>query len=502
MTSKRAENSDDDLSRSVRSSMSWNLLEQGFSQIVVVLVFIFLTYKLEPAVFGIFALAVICIDYFSIYGKGAAIDTLLRRQKFDQKQLDSAFWILLACYGVGVVICFFIGWFLALASGEDALKYILPALCLTLIPSAIEIVPSALLYRARDFKGSALRQVFGASLGAAAAIACAFSEYPEWTLVAQRLVQVTVAATVMCLRAKWIPRLSFDRGIAGGFLKDWSKIFLSQIIAVSLPRSIDLIVGLSLGAAQLGVMRVASRLVSSIYGIIGAPIGRLWVILVSETDKPELRSQIYGDLTHLTGMVFVPVFFGIFALSDEFVGLVLGAEYQGAAPVLQILSVVGLISPFYYFRNAAFTAIGLLNKLLLFCVIDVIVAAALCLIMIELGFGLTGAVASLIGVAILQSFLTTPVLLKEMHSNVSVLIHRLTPAYLAGGFMVGAVFLAKHAFGADLNWGVTLLLVLTGAMAFFGFLVCFYRRWLVDAVAVAVPSVKNHPKVRRLIGSD
>ncbi|MEO1660032.1 MAG: oligosaccharide flippase family protein [Pseudomonadota bacterium] len=502
MTSNRPENSDDDLSRSVRSSMSWNLLEQGFSQIVVVVVFIFLTYKLEPAVFGIFALAVICIDYFGIQGKGAAIDTLLRRQKFDQKNLDSAFWILLACYGVGGVICFVIGWLLALASGEDSLKYILPALCLTLIPSAIEVVPGALLYRARDFKGTAIRQVFGASLGAVAAIACAFSEYPEWTLVAQRLVQVTVAAAVMCLRAKWIPKRSFDREISASFFKDWTKVFLSQFIAVSLPRSIDLIVGLSLGATQLGVMRVASRLVSSIYGIIGASIGRLWVILVSETDKPELRSQIYGDLTHLTGMVFVPVFFGIFALSDEFVGFVLGDEYQGAASVLQILSVVGLISPLYYFRNAAFTAIGLLNKLLFFCVIDVVVASILCLVMIKLGFGLIGAVSSLIGVAILQSILTTPVLLKEMHSNASVLIHRLMPAYLAGGFMAAIVFLSKSAFAADLNLGVTLLLVLTGAMAFFGFLVCFYRRWLVDAVAVAVPSVKNHPRVKRLISSD
>ena len=499
MTTDRDNTHDDDFSRSVRSSMSWNLLEQGFSQVVVVLVFIFLTYKLEPAVFGIFALAVICIDYFCIQGKGAAIDTLLRRQTFDQKSLDSAFWTLVAFFGVGVAICFSVGWGLAIISGEEALKYILPALCLTLIPSAVEIIPGALLYRVRDFKGTALRQVFGASLGAVAAIICAFSEYPEWTLVAQRLVQVTTAATVMCLRAKWIPTFGFDRGLARGFFKDWAKVFLSQSIAVSLPRSIDLIVGVGLGAAQLGVMRVASRLVASIYAIIGTPIARLWVILVSEADEPELRSQIYRNLTHLTALVFVPVFFGLLTLSEEFVSLILGDEYQGAASVLQILSVVGLIAPLYYFRNAAFTAIGLLNKLVMFCAIDVVVASALCLMMIRLGFGLNGAVASLVGVAIFQSILTTPILLKEMHAKASMLYNRLAPAYLAGAVMAIVVFAMKRGFETNFNWAFALVFIVTGALVFFGFLAGFYRRWLVDAIAVALPSIRDHPTVKRLV---
>lgn len=493
-------NQDSDISRSVRSSMIWSVLEYGFSQVVTVCVFIFLTFQLEPAVFGIFALAVILIDYFVGQGKSAAVDVLLRRQEFDKLQLNSAFCALSGSYFAGLILCFVVGLLIANLSGEEIFRFMLPALCLTLIPTVLEIVPGAILSKARDFKGAALRQVLGTSCGGVVAVLFAVSDYPEWTLVAQRLTQVTICALFMCLRAKWFPSLNFDAAKAKSFLKDWSKVFFAQSIAISLSRVIDLIVGLSLGTTELGVLRIASRLIGTLYGVLGTAIGRIWVILVSEIDDPTVRSGLYSNLTHLSGLIFIPVFFGLFALSEECVSLILSAEYQGAGQLLQVFSIVGLFAPLVYFRNAAFTALGLLDKLVVFCLIDIVIATILCLTFIGLGFGLTGAVASLICVAIFQSFLIAPVLLEEMSTKARVIINVLVPAYLAGAVMCATLFIIKALLNSDPNWGHTLLLIITGAAIFFGFLLCFYRRWLVDGIAFAVPSLRDHPMIIKLVG--
>ena len=500
MTKDGAHNHGEDISRSVRSSMSWNMLEYAFSQIVTVLVFVFLTYKLEPAVFGIFALTVIVIDYFCLQGKSAGIDALVRRQNFGKLQLNSAFGTLVGTYSIGLIFCFIAGMMIATFSGEDIVRLMLPALCLTLIPCVIEIVPGAILSKARDFKGSAIRQVLGTSLGAIIAVVFAFSDYPEWTLVAQRLTQTTACAIFMCLRAKWFPTFSFDFEMARSFFKDWARVFLAQAIAVSIGRSVDLIVGLGIGTTELGVMRIATKLTSALYAVLGAPIGRLWVILVSEADQPALRATLYRDLTRLASLLFIPAFFGLFMMSSELVDLVLGDSYKSAASVLRVLSIAGFIAPLYYFRIAAFTAVGLLNKLVVFSCMDVIVASAFCLIFIHLGFGLPGAVASFVGVAIFQSFMITPILLREMHTKANVLAQALFPAYVAGTIMAIGLFVLKSAFGSEPTWVHTILLVLSGAVIFFGCLLCLFRRWLIDTIAIAVPSIKDHQFVAKLIG--
>ena len=187
-------------------------------------------------------------------------------------------------------------------------------------------------------------------------------------------------------------------------------------------------------------------------------------------------------------------------MSDEFVTLVLDDAYAGAAPILKVLSIVGLIAPLYYFRNSAFTAIGLLDKLVKFCSIDVAVATVLCLVMVNLGFGLTGAVSTFIGVAMVQSFLTTPVLLKEMHTKPSELISKLVPAYVAAGFMALVLLTIKSYVIEETTWMNAIGLVFLGVVFFFGFLIVFFKKWFFDGIAVIAPSVMELPRVKKLMG--
>ncbi len=175
------------------------------SQISTMGVFIFLTFVLDPVVFGVFALAVIAIDYFQIQGRTAAMDVLIKRNNFDRRNMSSAFWVFAGVNAIGLGICFLVGTALSYQVDEPLLRVILPALCLTLIPTVIEMPGQAHLIKQRDFKGIAIRNVLASGLGAIVAVITAFSPAPEWALVTQRATAQLVSVVFICIRARWFP---------------------------------------------------------------------------------------------------------------------------------------------------------------------------------------------------------------------------------------------------------------------------------------------------------
>ncbi len=81
------------LEKAFRSSMSWNVGDRIISQAVTMVTFMFLTYKLSPTTFGLFALGVIAVDYFTVQARSGAVDAIIQGRRYDRKAMNTAFWI-------------------------------------------------------------------------------------------------------------------------------------------------------------------------------------------------------------------------------------------------------------------------------------------------------------------------------------------------------------------------------------------------------------------------
>jgi len=66
---------------SFRSALSWNMLNIGVGQVMTLGIFLLLTTRLSPTVFGIFALALVFIEFFNAEGRFSIIDTILQKQR-------------------------------------------------------------------------------------------------------------------------------------------------------------------------------------------------------------------------------------------------------------------------------------------------------------------------------------------------------------------------------------------------------------------------------------
>jgi teichuronic acid exporter len=478
------------LARVFGSQMMWSTANNFATNLVTMFVFIFLTYQLEPAVFGIFALGVIIVDYFNFQARSACIDACVQRRYYSPLEMDSAFWAMMAVTVVVIVICGFAGLWLAQANDLPSLAVVMPVLALTLLPVPLQVPTSAIMGRDYDFKGNAIRTIISVAAGGVAAIAAVFMGAPEWALVAQRGVQVTATSAFSVLRVRWWPGFSFSLPLAAGFLKDAGRIFAAQAIASSQMRVLDLVVAFGFGATAVGLMRIASRFVEMLLGTFVAPISSLWVLLLSEKGKDRIdRDLIYRRLSQMSAIIALPMFAGLALCSEEVIAVTLASDYAPAASLLSIFCLVGLFSPVTYFRNAAMIAVKRLNLLITYSVLDVVVVIIAALLLMR--YSVEAVVASLLILEIVRVALTVPLLLKEMKTKASALFLAMLPAYAATAVMAAAVFAIDVQAASFGPWIQLALKISTGGFAYVGYLLIFHRKWSMTAINMLRPQKRE-----------
>ncbi|MEL7453044.1 MAG: oligosaccharide flippase family protein, partial [Pseudomonadota bacterium] len=425
------------------SAMSWNIAEMAVSQSIVLGVIIFLEWRLGLRVFGLFALSVVFIDLIYQQGRSASVDTLMQGRDFSQRTLSSAFFAMLGMLLLTLPVLCVYGYYIADLNNEPVLKWMVPALALTLLPLPLGVPPTAKLNHALDFKGIAIRGILAAGLGGGAAIAVALGPHAEWALVAQRGVAILASVGFLMLRAKWVPSIQFDSRLASGFLRDMWRIFFAQGLAALVIPILYLVVGRYFGTAAVGALRIASKFAEMIYGAIAAPMGSLWVIFQTrQAMTAQEKRGLYVDLSKMAAMVCLPVFAGGALIAEDLVALLLSDRAGGVANLLIVFCVIGLAAPVFYFRNHAFTALGRLNELILFAIADVSITAIAALATAHFGAPVEAVAASLGLHFCVSIILFTPILLREMETRLSRLIAAMTPAYIAVFAMAMAVMVA------------------------------------------------------------
>lgn len=470
---------------SFRSALSWNMLNIGVGQVMTLGIFLLLTTRLSPTVFGIFALALVFIEFFNAEGRFSIIDTILQKQRFDKASLSTIFWVAFGIYGAFAALFFFLAPIIANAFGYPDITGVLRALAVTLLIIPFSFAPAAALFERHDFKATTLRVLFAKVIGGIGALIVAFGPHPEWALVAQRVLSNSSEAALLILQTRIFPTFSFEKAWAREFLTETSRIFMAQTCVKSLLRVLDIAIAVFFGAAGVGLWRIAERVMQAIFGAFANPISSLWVILLSAKETgPEEKQRIFLNLTQLGTIILVPVFVGISLISQNFIDVFVAQEFNAVGPILGLLTLFGALAPFYNFRNAGLIALKRTGVLVKLAIWDLVFLSVLCFILRP--FGITGLVAGLGVVYAVSAILFMPIILKEVGVKLSTVIERVTPAYV-GAIIMALIVLGASPFIADmpalLQIGIKASL---GAAAYFGYLFLVHNQWLRSTIEIVL----------------
>ena len=301
-------------------------------------------------------------------GLGAAI---VQTPNLNRRILNATFWFfivisVLLTFG-GIVAAPLLG----RAKGEVRLPAVMCALAFTFIIVAIRAVPMALITRKLEFRQRSTAEIYGAVLGSVTTVILAYTGHGVWSLVVGNLVGEVVLTGLCCAYAHWRP--DFDC--------DWQG--LKELLRFGLPVTgtvllwqfyIDsdfLVIGLLLDARQLGLYTLAWQL-----GMV--PADRLTAVLnkanlpvfSSLQNDPQGVRRHWNRLVSMVAWVAFPVAAGIALVGGEFLHLCLPAKWEGAAPILPALSILGGVRAISIILPSVLMALGKPSKLFLYNVVS------------------------------------------------------------------------------------------------------------------------------------
>lgn len=350
---------DSALKRRTSWSVMWTILRQLSEQLFSFLVFVILARLLDQAEIGVFALAYVFTEIGRIIAVGGIMQQVARLQDLDEAMLDTLFWM-----NVAVAVVYAGGVGLAAPLIGDLLDQpqvvsVLQVLALVLPINALGATHFALKLRAFGHKSVALRSLLAGVFGGGAAVAAAFSGLGVWSLVIQRAVTEIVTVLLAWHVQRWVPGRRVSWVQARHALAFGGNLTLAQLVFLMLVRVQDVLIGGALGAAAVGVYRVAWRTSEIIGNGAIQPFASVGLQTFSrlQEDRRALH-QAYRAMLASCATLSFPALIGFGVMAPDLVPLIFGEKWHAAGTLAQIFSAMVVPYTLSYFASPVLSAAG------------------------------------------------------------------------------------------------------------------------------------------------
>jgi O-antigen/teichoic acid export membrane protein len=439
--------------------MGWKLTTQVVTQATRIGVAILLARLMSPFEFGVAGLALVFAPLAYVFTDLGAALVQQRDQSEDDR--STAFWTSLV---VGVVITL-IG--IAAAApiarfyGEPQVENLFMVLSASFLVTAASTTHSALLHRAMAFRRIELANMISVLGASVVAVAVALLGGGAWAIVLQLVAGSVLLFCLLWAFDPWRPSLRYSwtslRSIASFTTHNTGANLLHYF-----ERNTDnLLIGRFLGPAALGVYSIAYNLMLYPVTRLADPVHQVLFPLLSRMQEDDARiTRIWLRVTKSVAAIVAPLMVGLVILAPEFVHVLLGAKWDGAVPVIQILALAGLVYAVRIASTSVLLAKGRARTLFHFSLVSAVVLVTGFAVTVQWG---VNAVAASFTVSFL---VLTPVLVRlaarAVGSSVSAYAAGLLPVAVATALMAGAVLLARHVL---LGAGVEPFFILLAAAA-------------------------------------
>jgi O-antigen/teichoic acid export membrane protein len=262
-------------------------------------------------------------------------DAIVQRPSLDEVTLASAVWASTIVGVAAAVIQLGSGPILRVLLADPRLPGMAALLALPLPLVGAGGAMQGKLTRERNYRALAGRTLIGQGLGTFTGIAVAVAGGGAWALVLQQMVTAAAGALALLVRAGWRPQ----RGILGR--QDLRAV--RELMALGLPltastlvqlgryRLFALLIGATAGAAPLGEVHMAFRLVDTVRELAFTALWRLMLPAMSarQHDLVALRGAVDRCLA-LASIVMFPLLAAMAVVVVPLVTLLLGPAWVAA----------------------------------------------------------------------------------------------------------------------------------------------------------------------------
>lgn len=445
----------------------WAAADNWTQQASQLIAFLVIGNIVGPDLFGAMAMAFVYVLFVHAFLVDGFSEAIVQRQRIEPAHFDAAFWLLLTLGIVATGASYFGAVLVAAFFGQEVLVEIVRWLSLSFVIVGVCSLQQNILRRRLAFRALAVRSFVAYGGSAVIGIVLAFRGYGLWSLIIYQLSQRALDLLMLSLQCHWRPRLRYS----AAHLKDLVHFGVNntgfRVISYVGQQVERILVGLFLGATEIGLYGMARRIVNNAsYAMTGVLNNVVLSVLSRQQKDSALLKRTLSKATHLTSLVTFPAFGGLTVVAPDLIRAMLRPEWGGLVVIVQILSFSGISHCLSFYLGTALRAVGRADLIFRLSVVTISVRVIVAFIVVRHGL-VTMAIAS-----VALTVLAVPLLFRLVARQVGVATYSymrgLVPAAAATLVMMGCVTATDRLLmPSTLSSGVqTILLIIEGVVVY------------------------------------
>lgn len=349
----------ENLKQKTEKALIWSFVDKFGQQILYFVSGVILANLLTPNDYGKIGVLTIFIVLSNILIDSGFSSALIRKKEAQDRDYSTIFYFNLAISLLFYLILYLSANYIEQFFNIPDLADISRVLFLAIIFNSFGLIQQTRMFKQIRFTAYARINIFSLAVSSAFAIWLATQGVGVWALVVQTVGMSFLKTLLLWLYGKWFPKLIFSVASIREFLKYSANLLGTGVLNAVFNNIYPLVIAKGFSTATVGFYTQAqkfqdipSALIGNIFRSVAFP-----VLSTINDDRPRLI-RVFGKYIRTTAFFIFPIMGLLIVVANPLIISLITDKWSESVPMLQVLSLAGMFSPFIILYYDLLNTIG------------------------------------------------------------------------------------------------------------------------------------------------
>lgn len=391
--------------KKIISSLVYKLIERLSVKGLGLIISILLARMLAPEDFGQIAIMNVFINLSQVIVDGGFTTALIQRKDVTERDYSTVFFINLGLAIVCYVSLQIVAPWISVYYAQDITEP-LQIYAITVFFAAFNALQLARMQKRMEFRKIMVCSLIATVLSGITGIAAAYCNFGLWALVVYNILNNVIVCITAAISEKWLPKFEFSLHRAKLLFSYGWKMFVSAILCSLYGDIRSLVIGKKYSGNDLAYYNRGQQFPQVISHTLDSAIQSvMFPTMASVQDEKNKLARMLRAAQTMGAYVIMPTMFGLAAVSEPVVRLLLTEKWLPCVPYMQWLCIANAAVPIISSNLIAIKASGrsdiymkleMIRRLVMLCILVVSVVAFRSVLAIAVSFCISNCLDALI----------------------------------------------------------------------------------------------------------
>ena len=326
----------------------WSAVDNVANQGVTFLVGLVLARLLTPHEYGLIGYIMILVAVFNSIVDSGFSNALIRKKDAEETDYSTAFIFNLAVSLVLMAAMVLVAGPFSLFFKEPQLVPLVRVMSVIVVINALALIQRTRLVKSVDFKTQTKASLISSVSSGAVGLAMAFGGLGVWSLVGQQISRQLINTVCLWILNRWMPSWRFSWSSFRELFGFGWKLLVSGLIDTVWKEIYQLVIGKFYSTSTLGQYTRGKQFSDIFSSNMTSIVQRVsYPVLSSIQDERERMKEGYRKIIRTTMLASFVLLFGLSAVAESLLTVLIGPQWLEAAHYLQIICFAASLYPLH-----------------------------------------------------------------------------------------------------------------------------------------------------------